>query len=853
VVTSAPASLPPSGLPGLDPAWSRLVTARDADDVPRTWHVLDTHASSPAEAVRATVLCVHGNPTWSYLWRRLLAEAPPDLRVVAVDHLDMGWSERTGTVRPLARRVEDLRSLTDALGLAGPIIVVAHDWGGPISLGWILQRPDDVIGVCLLNTAVHQPPASAAPAVIRAARWAPLRRAVTVDTTAFIRGTRALSGRRMPREVAAAYRAPYGDAARRWAVGEFVADIPLEPDHASADTLTAIAEGIRGLRVPVLLLWGPGDPVFSDRYLHDLEHRLPQAQVHRYLGARHLVIEDAPALVPDLLTWVQDVLAGDAERGGAERAAARADKSSEPLWSSLEERARRAPDAVALAEPQAGDWRQVTWGQMDRVVRDLAAGLAGRGVRRGDRVSVLITPGADLVAVVYACWRIGASVVVTDSGLGRRGIVRALRSAAPEHLVAIPRGMVLARSRAVRIPGACIATSELATVAAEGRALRMPEPPTPDDEALVAFTSGSTGPAKGVVYTHRQVQSTRDLLREHYGLGESDALVAAFAPWAVLGPALGIASVIPEMDLLRPDTLTAHAVAEAVQQVGATVMWASPAAFRGILGSAAQATDADVQALAGLRLVMGAGAPVDASLLHGMARLCANAEVRTPYGMTEVLPVCDVTVAGIDAAGPGPGVLVGNPLPGVEVAISAVDDDGVASAPLTTSPGVLGEVAVRARHRKERYDRLWATERASSRDRGWHRTGDVGQLDELGRLWIGGRLAHVVTTADGPVAPVAIEQAAQRLPWIRQAACVGVGPRGTQVPVLVCVADIADDARVGQQLVDLDLLDELRGTCGVELAAVLLRSDLPVDIRHRSKIDRSAVSAWAETMLAGRG
>ncbi len=85
----------------------------------------------------------------------------------------------------------------------------------------------------------------------------------------------------------------------------FVADIPLELGHPSAATLDSVAEGIRELvDVPVLLLWGPGDPVFSDRYLADLISRLPQADVHRYEGARHLVSEDAPALVDDLLAWL---------------------------------------------------------------------------------------------------------------------------------------------------------------------------------------------------------------------------------------------------------------------------------------------------------------------------------------------------------------------------------------------------------------------------------------------------------------------------------------------------------------------------------------------------------------------
>ena len=847
------AQLPPPGLPGLDPRWSRLVSARDSDGVPRTWHVLDTHAgaaagpdaSTDAPPVRLTLLCVHGNPTWSYLWRGLLAAAPPDVRVVAVDQLDMGFSERTHGTRRLAQRVEDLSAVSEALGIDGPVVTVAHDWGGPISLGWALAHRDQLRGVVLLNTAVHQPAGSPAPSVIRLARTSALLHANTVQTPTFLRATTLLSGRAMPREVARAFAAPYATPDRREAIGAFVADIPLETDHPSAAALDAIAEGVRTLDVPALLLWGPGDPVFSDLYLNDLIGRLPHADVHRYEGARHLVSEDAPGLVADLLAWIGDL---DRPTGDA------AYDESEPLWAALDARAHSDATGLALAEPADGGWRRVTWGLLARNVDLLARGLAARGVRRGDRVAVLITPGADLLAVVYACWRLGACVVVTDAGLGARGIIRALRGAAPAHVIAIPKGMALVR--AARLPGQRIPVSDLPAIARLGESRTVaPDPPSGRDEAVVAFTSGSTGPAKGVVYRHAQVQRTRDLLREHYAITADDALVAAFAPWAVLGPTLGIASVIPDMDVTKPSTLTATAFAAAVRAAHGTLVWASPAALTSILSTADGLSDADLAALGSLRLVLGAGAPVSPALLHGMSRLCPNAQARTPYGMTEVLPVTDVTIDEIDAAGRGDGVLVGSPLPGVQVRISAVDSDGRAVGPLVTTPGVLGEIVVAAPHVKDRYDRLWATERRASADRGgadvpsdlrWHRTGDVGSLDDRGRLWVGGRLAHVITTPDGPLAPVRIEQAVQQLPEVDLAAAVGVGPVGTQQIVVVVSGRGLDGG-----LADLDLTERARAAAGVDVAAVLVMPTLPVDIRHRSKIDRAAVARWASSALAG--
>ena len=110
---------------------------------------------------------MHGNPTWSYLWRTLLAAGSDPAhpwRVVAVDQLDMGFSERTGTFRRLADRINDLGDLTDALGLDGPVVTVGHDWGGVISLGWALAHPQQLAGVVLTNTAVHQPAGSGNPA-----------------------------------------------------------------------------------------------------------------------------------------------------------------------------------------------------------------------------------------------------------------------------------------------------------------------------------------------------------------------------------------------------------------------------------------------------------------------------------------------------------------------------------------------------------------------------------------------------------------------------------------------------------------------------------------------------------------
>jgi acyl-coenzyme A synthetase/AMP-(fatty) acid ligase/pimeloyl-ACP methyl ester carboxylesterase len=841
---------------GLDPKWSRFVPVPDADGVERIWHVLDTCVEGPwVEAggsllPTGTLLCVHGNPTWSYLWRRLLAAAPPGWRVLAVDQLGMGWSERLPGRRTLAQRVDDLGRLTQALGITGPVVTVAHDWGGPVSLGWALDHREQVRGVVLTNTAVHQPAGSAGPLLIRAAHLPGVRDLTCVRTPTFVRAATALSSPRLPSDVRDAYSAPYGTAERRRAVGDFVADIPFTPGHPSAATVDAIAEGVRALDVPALLLWGPRDPVFGEAHLRDLRQRLPHAQVHRYEGASHLLPEDAPQYAEDIVAWLDDVVTLSAPHGAS--VVPSASQSERPLWARIE--ARRDDRSPALVEVGG---ITVSWAQLHHRVRALAGGLVRAGLRPGDRVALLVPPSAELTAAVYAAWRAGGVVVVADQGLGLRGMGRALRAASVDFVIGTAKG--LAAARAMRLPGRMVAVGPR-------RGLRLPfanlfvselvregvESPLPsvqaDADCAVVFTSGATGPAKGVAYRHHQVQAQVDLLRRTYDLEPADRLVAAFAPFAIYGPALGVASCVPDVNVTAPGTLTAGALAEAAAAVDSTVVFASPAALRNVVATSSGLAAHGREALSRVRLLMSAGAPVPVELLREVSRLMPAASAHTPYGMTEALPVTDVSLPEIEAAGEGNGVCVGVPLPGVQVQVSPLSPSGTADGSPTAKPFVTGEIAVSAPHVKDRYDALWATQRRSAREPGWHRTGDVGHFDDAGRLWVEGRLVHVVTTPDGVVTPVGAERRVERLDGVRAAAVVGVGPVGAQAVVVVVVPEGRSSRG---PVADLALTDRVRAVAGTEVAAVLVRRNLPVDIRHASKVDRLAVAAWAEKVLAG--
>lgn len=853
----------PIDLPGLDPAWSRLIEATDETGVVRSWHVLDNgpQLAERGITVIGTVLCVHGNPTWSYLWRRVLQQAPQGWRVVAVDHLGMGYSQRLDAARTLTQRVADLGDLTAALDVSGPVVPLAHDWGGPIALGWTLQHTADVAALVLTNTAVHHDDDQPKPVAITAIRSRPLLDLLTMRTPAFVAATTATVRPPLAKDVRRAFAAPYRSPQRRRAVRDFVADVPFEPDHRSHDALQQIADGVATLTMPALLVWGTRDPVFSQRYLLDLQQRLPHADVQAYPQASHLVLEDNPEGVEVIWSWIT-------QQFSQTRSAATPPDSQQALVPLHVHHSNAEHTAIVELGPGGG---QITRGQLAARVEALAGALYARGLRPGHRVAVLVPPGINLNTVAYAVWRLGGIVVVADAGLGLSRLGAALRSTSPDYVIGIRAALLLAQ--ATRVPGVRIsaAADAIATLIAEGSAGPAAADPggdAQDREAAILFTSGATGPPKGVVYTRRQLQAQVTTLRDTFDLRDGEGFVAAFAPFALYGPPLGLPCAVPDMDVTAPHTLTAGALADAVTAVAATAVFASPAALRNVVATASDLSEEQRQALAGPRLVMSAGAPVPVDLLRQVKVLMPSAQTQTPYGMTEVLPVATIDPTTTDRSDASEGVCVGPPVPGVEVRIvpldgaldaepdhepdlstTAVTDSGTDE--LSQAPWVLGEIVVRAPHVKLRYHRAWAAQRASEQPQGWHRTGDVGHLDDLGRLWVHGRGVHLMHTPSGPVAPYPVEHRIATVPGVHDVAVVGVGPRGTAA----CVAIIVPPSTVRRRdspLAGARLAADVRAAAGVPIAAVLVKDWLPVDIRHASKVDRTGLSVWASQVLHGR-
>lgn len=945
-----PASVP-GPLPEWDPAWSRLVTVPTVDGE-HTFHVLDTLSALRERGLEptGTILALHGNPTWSYLWRGLAAatiaeaerasattagsgsagsgtsaEAPRIWRVIAPDQLEMGFSERLAHSalptthgaghRRIAERVTDFDAVVSALlpevpGTDHPVVTIGHDWGGVLSLTWAARHLDVVDAVISLNTAVHHPEGEPIPAPLRAALAGPMLPTSTVLTDWFLGVTLALGQGPLSPEIKRAFRSPYLTKDRRGGIGAFVADIPAQETHPSYDELQRLGEDIAGIDVPALLVWGPKDPVFVERYLRDLRARLPQAAVHRYEKASHLVSEDenVPGLVLRWLTQTfpagvaatptsaeaptaaapagagASAAADPAGSEGAGPADAEGASAALPLvFENLE--ARRTDRTIASVDMTQEPPQAVTWTQLSAVVEAMARGLVDLGMRPGDRVSMLVTPGNDLTAALYAVLRAGGIAVVADAGLGPAGMTRAIRSADPQWIIGLKPGLALARGAGW--PGRRISVTpfdrlekrafgvetSLTELARSESTAALPRVNGSDDAAIL-FTSGSTGPAKGVRYTHERLAALAALLRDRFDIRPGAGLVAGFPPFALLGPAIGATSVTPDMSVTKPRTLTAAALADAVLEGDCTMVFASPAAFRNVVATAGDLDAEQRAACDRVELVLSAGAPVPLDLMDDLAGVFPHAEIHSPYGMTESLLLTDIDRGGVAAAEAASrasgsrdhGVCVGRPIPGVRLALAPLDDSGVPADTLLEGEearGVLGEFVVSAPHTKAGYDRLWLTDTVSKQDTldglQWHRTNDIGHIDAEGRVWLEGRVQHVLTLPTGPLGPGAVEAVVDRLDPVWRSALVGVGPVGTQAAVVVLELDGAADpqyTRTKPGLAPLALTDEVRAAVaeafdGLDIAAVLVAPSFPTDIRHNSKIDRPRLARWADRVLRG--
>lgn len=552
----------------------------------------------------------------------------------------------------------------------------------------------------------------------------------------------------------------------------------------------------------------------------------------------------------------------------------------------LAERARISPSAAAILEPRGGAFRKTSYAELDTRCDAIAHGLADLGLAPGDRTVVLVPPGRDLVATVFALFRLGAVPVIADPGMGAAALAHALSRVRPRAFIGAPAAHLLRALHPADLRSIKLAVAAgprwlpgLPTLASISRTSRGRFPSVEREsvvegaEAAVLFTSGSTGPAKGVVYTHANFEAQIESLRALYRFEEGEVDLCCFPLFALFAPALGMACAFPRIDARAPGRCDPAEIVRCARETGATSTFGSPAIWRRVVPWALGRGER----LTTLRRVLVAGAPVPPALVEGLRRLLPEGgEVHTPYGQTEALPLASIPGLGIllrrAKIEGGFGSCVGRAAPGVEIAVIPASDEPIAAwrEDLPLAPLHVGEICARGAVVTSAYaDDAAATAAAkiaagdeSGTDRftpppagPWHRTGDLGYQDEEGMLWFCGRKSHALHTSHGLVPPVPTENVLNVHPRVARTALVGLGPRGSERPALVVepVAGAMPRSEAERACLAAEIsallprrLPNAPPRPPERLEAVLFRDSFPVDARHNAKIRSEELKRWAE-------
>ncbi|RKX35995.1 MAG: peptide synthase [Verrucomicrobia bacterium] len=522
----------------------------------------------------------------------------------------------------------------------------------------------------------------------------------------------------------------------------------------------------------------------------------------------------------------------------------------------LPERAASQPDFPALLVPRGrlpdGSINYLCQSalELNAEADAWAFRFAAAGIERGTRVLLMVRPGLSLIGICFALFKVGAVPIVIDPGMGLPGFLRCVQRSKPRALVGIGTAVVLSRVFFLRFRSVGIRLRVRSDRRIGNSADQLPYPVAPTsarDLAAVLFTSGSTGPAKGVCYEHGMFEAQVSAIRETYSIEPGEIDLPMLPIFALFNPALGMTTVVPEINPSRPATVDPSMIVQAIRQCSVTSSFGSPVLWKKIADHCIKTGST----LPTLRRILMAGAPVPPRLMQDFREIIPNGHTHTPYGATEVLPVSsidDETVIGETAerTQSGAGTCVGRPLRGVEVRViepSPLPIESIDEA-IVCAPDHTGEIIATGPTVTRSYDQLpEATAQAKIRDgdRIWHRMGDLGYLDSDGRLWFCGRQAEAVRTADGVFYTDCCEAIFNPHPGVRRTALIAWQDRGTTVPAIVIElvrGRMTETDRGKKRLVDeLAALGRMhRPTASIR--HFFFHKQFPVDVRHNAKINR---------------
>ena len=534
----------------------------------------------------------------------------------------------------------------------------------------------------------------------------------------------------------------------------------------------------------------------------------------------------------------------------------------------LTESARGLGEQVGLIEAASGV--RVSFGELSRRSDSYAHLLRKKGIEPGSRVMLMVKPSADFICLSFALFKIGAPVILIDPGMGYKNLLRCIEGVRPAAFIGIPKAhlfrVLFKKPFATVKRSICCGKSfglfgpDISKQAQHDYGDYPAYKATLDDLAAIIFTTGSTGPPKGVRYEHSIFQAQLRLIRDYYSIGPGQVDQPAFPLFALFSTALGATAVIPDMDPTRPAKVNPRHFVESIEKYGVTYSFGSPAIWS-VISRYCGEKDGRLKTL---NKVLMAGAPVSGEIISRMQKILPpNASIYTPYGATESLPI--VSIEGREVVDTtwqytrqGKGTCVGRPLPGIEVAILPISDTVITSLKRenfleTDCIGeiiVRGDVVTRAYENNEKENLMAKIQEGSTF---WHRMGDVGYLDKKGRLWFCGRRAHRVITKSKngfeTLFSIPCEAIFNNHPDVFRSALVGVSDKDRRTfPVMIIEPEKESSMATSQLLNEMKELGKKEPLTS-RIDHYLVHQDFPVDIRHNAKIFREKLSAWAAAEL----
>jgi len=532
----------------------------------------------------------------------------------------------------------------------------------------------------------------------------------------------------------------------------------------------------------------------------------------------------------------------------------------------LEENAKFIPETPAIIDPRKKSAFSITFEELYSEVNRLAFGLSKAGLTKGSRVLLVVKPGIDLIAITYSLFRLGAVPVLIDPGLGRKNILGCIKESQPDSMIGIPitHFIRILFPKYFSSVKTFITTGkqkfqndftikEIRKLGEKNAALEKTEPHEP---AAILFTSGSTGPPKGVVYSHKNFFEQSNVLQSIYQFKKGDIDLPTFPLFALFSGAFGMTSIVPDMNPTKPASVDPLKILSIVEKFGIVNSFGSPALWETITRYCKNAQNP----IANVKRILIAGAPVSGKLLKNFDSIVdKNCKIYTPYGATEALPVASIERNEVlnetwEQTQKGLGVCVGKPVPGMKVKIIKITDSPIQSwsNELEIPQGIIGEIIVQSPWvTKSYFNKSKANELAKINDGDlfWHRMGDVGYIDTEGRIWFCGRKNHRVVCKSETLFTIPCEGIFNQVRNVKRSALVGIGEKGEQRPVLAVEIDDSlpqkNEEEIKVELLkigsDFDLTKNIND--------ILFCKSFPVDIRHNAKIFREKLAVWAEKKL----